>query len=275
MDAERPLLSHGQFFGSYESRRSVGGFALSLLSPDPVNEVERHTHAEAHFILLLGGSYLSSARGAEGVSVGPTLIYNPPGITHRDRFATRQGRFFGLSISAERLDQARLCVPLIESALKLDRGEQTALAQRLARECHAWEGASPLVAEGLCLELLAQVARRPEPDGKAPPPWLRSAREILRDRCGDELHIADVAQAAGVHPIHLARAFRRFFRCTPGEYLRRCRVERAAALLRDTALPLTEVALSSGFADQSHFSRSFKRAYGVSPREFRVVPVAR
>jgi AraC family transcriptional regulator len=72
--------------------------------------------------------------------------------------------------------------------------------------------------------------------------------------------------------VHLARVFRRHLGCTPGDYLRRRRLERAAVLLRETARPLSDVALHCGFADQSHFANAFKRHTGVTPGSYRDRP---
>lgn len=269
----RIVLPHGEFFGDREAHAAAPGFALAHRHADPVAEVRTHTHETAHFILLLDGPYLSSARGAPDVCTRPTLIYNPPGTTHRDRFQAVDGRFsgrfFSLSVDAGRMADVAALVPLVDSPVCLDDPRSLALAGRLARECRAWDAASPLVAEGLGLELMAEVARRGEPAERAAPPWLRRARELLHDRCVDAVSVAEVARACGVHPVHLARAFRRFFACTPGEYLRRCRTERAAALLRGTRLGLSEVALRAGFADQSQMTRHFGRAHGVTPAAYR------
>lgn len=67
----------------------------------------------------------------------------------------------------------------------------------------------------------------------------------------------------------LARCFRRFYGCAPGDYLRLCRVGRARALLADPGLTLAEIAVRTGFVDQSHLHRAFKRSFGVTPGEFR------
>src|SRR5690606_17528067 len=119
---------------------------------------------------------------------------------------------------------------------------------RLAAECAAGPpAAAGLLAEGLCWELLAGA----QPDGgqvHTAPGWLKTARDLLRDCAAADLRLHEVAALVGVHPIHLTRAFRRFFHCTPGDYLRRCRAERAAGLLRSTRLPLADVALAAGFA---------------------------
>jgi AraC family transcriptional regulator len=69
--------------------------------------------------------------------------------------------------------------------------------------------------------------------------------------------------------VHLARAFRRHYGCTPGDYVRKLRVESACRRLATSDAPLIEVALSAGFSDQSHFRRAFRRQVRMMPGEFR------
>ena len=78
-----------------------------------------------------------------------------------------------------------------------------------------------------------------------------------------------VARAAGVHPTHLMRVFRRFHGCTLGDYVRQRRIDFACGRLTATDAPLVEVALAAGFCDQSHFTKTFKRATGLTPSEYR------
>jgi AraC family transcriptional regulator len=61
--------------------------------------------------------------------------------------------------------------------------------------------------------------------------------------------LAELAHQADVHPVYLARAFRRHYGCSPGTYLRRCRMDRAIDLLGDTGLSVAEVAANCGFVD--------------------------
>ena len=86
--------------------------------------------------------------------------------------------------------------------------------------------------------------------------WVFVARDLLRDRFSLSLTRSDIAAAVGVHPVQLARQFRRTFRCSAGEYVRRVRIDVACELLR-TSKPLSDIALGAGFSDQSHFSRVF------------------
>jgi AraC family transcriptional regulator len=265
------ILSHGQFFGRFQTEAEAGGFTLAHIDADPHRDVQRHTHDAAHFIFVTRGPYVTSAAGAPDVCIAPLLVYNPPGTTHRDRFQRRSdggfdGKFLSISVAPERWKSIAEAVPLAERAMTVNAN---ALAMRLVRELASWEPSSVLVAEGICLELLAGVARTREYEsggvGLRTPKWLSVAREMLRDGSPS---IAEIAQTCGVHPVHLARTFRRFFGCSPGAYLRRARVERAAGMLRGR-LSLAEVALRAGFADQSHMTHAFRAHLGVTPAALR------
>ncbi len=78
-----------------------------------------------------------------------------------------------------------------------------------------------------------------------------------------------LARCAGMTPDHLRRAFVERFGITPRAYLEQCRMNRAAALLRDTEYLIKEVATQVGFSDANNFSTAFKRFHGVSPDAFR------
>ena len=102
-DSRHPvLLAHDVFFGALQSIRSLDGITLShRIANSPPEEVEVHTHLEAHVVLVTGGRYVSSARTTPNRRT--TLVYNPPGTTHRDHFDQGKGSFFTISVSTERL----------------------------------------------------------------------------------------------------------------------------------------------------------------------------
>ena len=266
-------LRHGQFFGEAGLRADGNGFAIALMRPDPVNDIALHTHETAHFILHLEGVYLTSAAGSAGRALGPTLVFNPPGTTHRDRYERANGvfsgRFLSIGVNQDVMRAVDISGMQGGDARCLFSPVSLGAAARLLRECRHWNAGSPTVVEGLSLELLGAAHapnRRELDDGAA---WIRRAHELLRDRCADAVTVRQVAEACGVHPVHLARVFRRRTGISPGMYLRRCRLERAAALLVEGREPLSVVALNSGFADQSHLTKAFGRAYALTPGEYR------
>ncbi|HJQ98795.1 MAG TPA: AraC family transcriptional regulator [Candidatus Polarisedimenticolaceae bacterium] len=266
-----PTLSFGEIYGELAARHETGGFVISAARPVvPPEEIPLHTHPEGAFTFILSGFQISTARRAVDGGFGPgSLIYNPPGTTHRDRMrSTSEGRCLSISIP---YDASGACA-LPTDPTAVDGHEARGLVRAIARECAAWDAGSAFLTEGLCFELVDTVANPGSKlRGKSIPRWLTRAQELLTERCTDALTVGDVAREVGVHPAHLARSFSRFFRRSPGEHVRRSRVARAEALLRETDLPLAEIALSCGFADQSHFTHVFRRYKGLPPAAFRMM----
>jgi AraC-like DNA-binding protein len=97
---------------------------------------------------------------------------------------------------------------------------------------------------------------------------LAAVREHLTRHQSRQVRLAELAQLADLSPFHLQRLFLRRYGQTPNEYLLRCRIRTARALI-DRGLPLSEAALGAGFFDQSHFTRAFTRLVGVPPGSYR------
>ncbi len=106
------------------------------------------------------------------------------------------------------------------------------------------------------------------PGGLAP--WQkRRAQALLEANLGGQVPLARLAGECGLSPSHFARAFRRSFGVPPHQWLVQRRVQSAMRHLRDSALPLAEIAAACGFADQSHFTRVFSARVGVAPGAWR------
>lgn len=263
----QPLeFGHDIFFGDPRWSRTLDGITLAHRTANaPPETVAVHTHLEAHFVLITGGRYVSSARGSAGSR--SIFVYNPPGTTHRDHFIDGRGAFFSISLTDSRL--ADSCEAGGGPAVYLRDTCDHALAVALLMECVRWNTSSPLRAESLCVELLSVLSNAPELTAKLPPRWLRTAYELICDCPAATPGVRDLASAVGVHPTHLARGFRAFLGCTPGDLLRARRLELAAAELMDSRRDLAQISLDSGFADQAQFTKAFRRLYGVPPGVYR------
>jgi len=145
------------------------------------------------------------------------------------------------------------------------------LSMRLYQEFRLGESASPLAIEGLMLEIAAGLVRQQQVDPRGHSPlWLRRAREVLHTYSHEPLRLSTVASWIGIHPVHLAREFRKHHGCTVEQYVRRLRVESASRKLVESDSPLAVIALEVGFANQAHFCRIFKLVTGISPGQYRV-----
>lgn len=165
----------------------------------------------------------------------------------------------------------RPCAVVLERVNHYGDSGLVGMAWRVYREMHDPDPVSPLAVSGLVLEMLAKAARNHEwqANGSRPPAWLGRAREYLHANFDNSFQIADVAEAVGVHPVHLARTFRRYYDTSPSSYLRRLRLDWVARRLVKSDEPLYELAKSAGFSDQSHLTRQFKRQTGLTPGQYR------
>ena len=268
-DVAKPAnLKAGQFYGAVPVKRATASSILCEVVHSTSFEVPEHSHELAYFTLVLGGAYTerfgSDVRDHDPMSV----LWHRAGISHKDRIGACGARCFTIEIKREGIETLAQYAPVpVDFA---QTGTPVVwLAARLFREFKNWGPLSGLVAEGLTLEMLGQAARTGSFPEKHPPRWLSQVVDRLNDDFGSNHSTSRLAEEAGIHPVHLASVFRRFHGQTIGEYTQRLRVSHASRLLIETRRELVEIAYESGFSDQSHFNRLFKRHTGMTPAEFR------
>jgi AraC family transcriptional regulator len=188
-----------------------------------------------------------------------------------ERCDTRQVRWCGIEIPAPRDHFAAEARRVFERPFQESGGPAVAVVVRMVREMRLADDVSALSLHGLGLELLAILARASRPsvdEGRGG--WIARAEEYLRANFQESLSLDEVAAEVGVHPTHLARVFRRKFGVSMGEFLRGLRIEHAVGLLARGDRSLSEISHCSGFSDQAHFTRVFKRHLGMSPGAYRL-----
>ena len=262
-------LGAGQFYGKVPEKRVLASSVLCEVVHPTAMDLPEHSHELAYFTLVLGGAYTEKF-GANVRDHDPmSLVWHRAGISHKDRIGDCGARCFTIEIKREGIETLAQYSPI-----PLDFTETGTpavwLAAKLFREFKNWGSCSDLIAEGLTLELLGQAARRGSvADDKRPPKWLSSIVERLQAEFKENQSTSRLAEEAGIHPVHLATVFRKFHGQTIGEYTQRLRVSYASRLLTERERELAEIAYDSGFSDQSHFNRLFKRHTGMTPAEFR------
>jgi AraC family transcriptional regulator len=267
-------LKPGQFYGEILRKRQASGLILSELKHEGGRKLPSHSHELAYFCLLLNGNYWEQF-GRKRVNYKPfTVMFHPSGTTHIDEIGPDGGRFFSVEVKSEWMDRLRECLGTIDLDSSLHEGDLAWLAMRLYREHKQADACSMLTIEGLVLEMLAIVGRMKDVKESSGPPWLRRATELLNEEFLSNFRIQDIANQIGVHPFHLSRVFRTVHRQSIGEYVQKLRVSYACKQLALPDNDLATVALCSGFADQSHFTRVFKNVTGMTPGVFRQIAVA-
>jgi AraC family transcriptional regulator len=264
------IIQESPFGGRVITKHEFSGLRLVDGIYSARTKVPSHAHEQAVFCIALTGEcsevYAARVRKYEAL----TTEFLPSNQCHSLDFPFADTRAFSIDIAPYWLDRAR------EHSLKLDHsvhchgGVLSLLMMKLYREFRLMDGAATLAIEGLMLEMLAEISRRPLHSGERKPPrWLARAVELLRERFSERLTITQLAAEVGVHPVHLAREFRRFHDCTVGEYIRSLRIERACRQLRESDESLSAISCGAGFSDQSHFTRTFKHVIGMTPAQYR------
>ena len=246
-----------------------GSSLIEALYP-PRLRVSSHAHEQANFCIALQGT-CSEFYGRKLREYRPlSLDFMPADHTHSLTFDGVPLRCFNVDVPPHLLNSLREYSLSLDQSLHCHGGALAWLFMRLYNEFLQKDTASQLAIEGLMLEMLAAVSRKqidaPEPK---PPRWLQQAKEMLHARFLDDLSLSAISQAVGVHPVHLSREFRRHYHSSVGEYIRKLRIEYACKEMLNPAISLSEIASAAGFADQSHFARTFKRLLGMTPAAFR------
>ena len=122
------------------------------------------------------------------------------------------------------------------------------------------------------LEVFTGYIAQQKINKKKIPAWASELKEIIQDQVdiNMSLSLKDISQELNVHPAYLSREFSKHFdNLSFGEYIRKQRIEKSIVLLNDPNYTLTEIAYLTGFSDQSHFTRIFKKHIGQSPSDYK------
>jgi AraC family transcriptional regulator len=243
-------------------------FWETLYAPD--FKMPAHCHRNAFLYLVRQGVLTEVCDWKSETAHPSTLIFHPSGQLHANHFLGAGARVFNVELDSGWLDRLQACSLVLDAPAYFQGGHLVGLAARLYEEARETDPASRFVVEGLALELLAQMARHSVSLAeRTPPHWLQQARELLHEQFSASLTLSEIASVVGVHPVHLASSFRRHFGCTVGDYVRRLRIESSSHQLIQSDVPLSEIALDAGFANQSHFTRTFRRLMGTTPAAYR------
>jgi AraC family transcriptional regulator len=197
-------------------------------------------------------------------------MFQPPGEVYGTRISDAGSHCLSVGIDPAVLLDAADTLPNFDRWKAARRMPPHWQAFELRRELELKDALSAVSVESIVIALLEELGRRPGLEARSTrPPWLERVQEKIDDEFRLHHTLESLARAAGVHHVHLAREFRRRFGCTVGHYVRQRRVEFACHLLTASRDPLCAIAVDAGFADQSHFTNTFRQLVGMTPAAFR------
>ena len=227
----------------------------------PHSSIDWHEHEDLSVDVVIAGSFQEHVSGEVFDRGVGSLIIKPSGVSHRNAYGARGTRTVVVHISPTS--------PLLE-----DFGH---LFTRVRHECRAGRGiaarlAGVLAAGGVLAmtiddAIIVGLAELTPLSRNVAPRTLGAMRaRVLDDTLSGSL--TSIAEEFGMSPSAFSHAFRSHYGCTPSTMLRRRRMDRACQLLR-SGTRISEVAATSGFADQAHFTRECRKLLGVTPSQYR------
>ncbi len=124
--------------------------------------------------------------------------------------------------------------------------------------------------ENLLLDVFNTYLKNKPGSKKKIPGWARELKEIIQDHIDTNLSLKEISKGLEINPSYLSREFSKYFEdLSFGEYIRKLRIEKAIELMKSGQYSLTEISYLTGFSDQSHFTRIFKKYTGKNPSGFK------
>jgi AraC family transcriptional regulator len=248
---------------------SIGDFKLTETFYSAEYQRSLHTHDYAYFCFVIEGDYTLKYEEKVHLCQSAKLLFFPAETDHAC-FMHTNSRCFNFRLNSQISEYFGDNKYLSADKIIQTRSEFTQLNQRLYQEFYAPDEFSPLTVEGLISEITAEFLRHTKSfTGKNAPNWLHKVKDLIAEDFINLPSLTDIAKISNVHPTHLAREFQRHFQITIGDFVRQKRVESACQKLIKSKVPLSEIAIETGFYDQSHFNRIFKKATGMTPLIYR------
>jgi len=264
--------------------RPLVGNGVSLVVSDGSAGQASFTDRERHLLgLALGRPHRADFRIAEApwqtLRMRPGDIQVLPAGTPHE-VAWESARFALLAIGRDRAaalaaDEDRASEPAARPGLRLRDPLLPELMESVAAELLRDGGPEPLMLDALERLLVLRLARLSGDLADAPDPAILTTRQLalvrraISDRLAERFRIDELATLLGWSTAHFIRSFRRTVGLTPHQFVIAERLDRARALLLESDLPVSAIAIMTGFSSQSHLTALFSRRYGVPPAAFR------
>ena len=249
----------------------LDGFVLTQAQYPPDLALACHDHDFPSWTYVSSGALTETFRDRDESCSAGMLLSKPASAGHANRYGPTGASCLLIEVVDPRRIQERGVERIFDDVTICAAGPAPGWARRIM---HLLSKPDPpvLLIESLLLNIAAEWTR-PRSTRRSPVTGNRRWLETVRDRLSAEFReppsIAVLAASVQVHPVYLSQAFRSAYGCSPGEFVRRQRVEYARARLICGDADISTIALSLGFSDQSHLTRQFRASVGLPPARFR------
>lgn len=224
-----------------------------------------HSHENAHITLFLKGGTIEKRKN-ETLSVSPgTVLFYHSDELHLNQDTLFPSKNINLEISENHFKAFEITEELVKKGTA--NTVQTKLMMlKIYNECLIGDTFSK-DSINMLLSNFSANQNYLEQFSKCPN-WVHLLYELLNDCWNQNPSLQDLSKILNINPITISKHFPKYFGCTLGEYIRRLKIDRSLTLIQQPSVSLTDISFECGFADQSHFIRTFKQQTGFLPKKF-------
>lgn len=259
-------LGKGHYLGKIVDKYETDGIGLNVTTySNDHSTSQMHCHENLHISFVLDGGSSEKRVGKEVERLPGNIEFYHSGENHQTIQKLFPSKNINLEVDAlflrkYSLSEASICKAITQNP------EGKFLLLKMYWEMVASDQGTSTAISMLFLDLITRSESRNS--YQSTPAWVKKVRELINDRWNEKLTLQDLALTAGINPITVSKNFRKYFGCTFGEYVRNVKVEKSLPCLRTPSASLTETAYFCNFADQSHFTRTFKTLTGFLPKQY-------
>ena len=265
-----PTAKQEDWLGTPTARKAIGSFVFVQHRYRNFCRRASHSHGWLHLSLVQRGHYLRILGNRAQQFRAGELSLLPTEETHSDEYAPGTKCLHMVIPSSFEARLTRELPTWRSLAGSVTNPVNATCAVTLYREFIRPDIYSHSVIEAVLIDLMTRQAEVRDERSRIRPPWIASVLDYVNDTFPHSPSLGEVAGQVGLHPVYLCRAFSHHLGITFGQYIRDLRVLRAWELVSiGHGGNISEIAAEAGFSDESHFSRTFKKAYGTSPARYR------
>jgi len=262
------------WLGKPISRKRIGDFIFVQHFYPHFVDRSRHSHPWLHLFIVQRGEYARTIGQQVSRYRAGTMALLATDECHNDSYAPHTKCVHAVIPSRLETQLMRDFSSSGRTPIAPVHPINAAFSVALHREFNNPDYYSPLVIEAILLDMVTRELGIVAERSRLRPPWLHTVLDYLDSAFDQPWSLTEVACQISVHPVYLCRSFSEHLGMTFGQYVRELRLLHGWQLLSiGHDGKIADIANESGFADESHFSRTFRKVYGISPGRYRQIKV--
>ncbi|MBZ0203791.1 MAG: helix-turn-helix transcriptional regulator [Ignavibacteria bacterium] len=265
------ILKTGSYLGAAKKTLNVNGLIVSDTEYRNKTHFPTHCHENPYFAFVLKGGYDETNKHDKSRHTTGNVVFHNRHEKHSNENFTPYSRILNLELTEKWLKYHDINPGEVENISAINEKNIEPFASKLLFESIYSDHYSELSIDALAVEILEGLLSSSNTSVNNSPAWASKIKEYLSDNDDVKISLTDLSMHTGMHSVHISRAFSKYFKMSFGDYIRKQKVQRSLALLRRKDFSITQIAHDSGFADQSHYTRIFKRFKGITPARYRTM----